>query len=229
MQRDMMTTLAMATTRRGLPQVFGAALMAATLASSVGAQASAPKKQIMADSWRISATAGAYVPRSAVIVGADGRDTQLSAGPSVTLELQYLANRYFALYGGGFAGFSTLATGTAIQPTAVGPSNQVTLFGGTGGLLISGALGSRFQPTLRIGGGLKGYSFDLKGATNQWRPAGDFGVGFRGAGTGPIDISAEVRVLPSSFDQGKLPIRSIVPQAQSQMDVMLSIGVSIRP
>lgn len=228
MQRESITTLAMATTRRGMARSFGAALVAAAMTTSVGAQA-APAKQIMADSWRISAAAGAYVPRSAVIVGADGRNTRLGAGPSVSLELQYLANRYFALYGGGFAGFSTLATGTAIQPTAVGPSNQVTVLGGTGGLLISGALGSRFQPTLRIGGGLKGYSFDLKGATNQWRPAGDFGVGFRGAGSGPIDISAELRVLPNSFDQGKLPIRGIVPQAQSQMDMMLTIGVSIRP
>ncbi len=227
MNRESMTTWAMATARRRVGRSLSTAIATMVVTSAAGAQAATPSS--MADSWRISATAGAFVPRSAVIVGADGRDTRLSAGPSVGLELQYLATRYFALYGGGFAGFSTLSTGSAIQPTAIGPSNQVSVLGGTAGLLISGSLGSRFQPTLRIGGGLKGYAFDLKGATNQWRPAGDFGVGFRGAGTGPIDISAEVRVLPNSFDQGKLPIRSIVPQAQSQTDVMFTIGVSIRP
>jgi len=38
-----------------------------------------------------------------------------------------------------------------------------------------------------------------------------------------------VRYLPSSFDQGKLPIRGITPQAQRQTDLVFSVGVSIRP
>jgi hypothetical protein len=42
-------------------------------------------------------------------------------------------------------------------------------------------------------------------------------------------VTAEVRYLPSTFDQGKLPIRSIVPQAQQQNDLIFGIGVTIRP
>ncbi len=228
MKRVSMTTMAMGSARHAFVRAIGLAVLAGVAASVAQAQAASASKQIMQDSWRLSATAGAYVPRSAVILAADGRNTQLGAAPSVSLELQYLANHRISIYASGVGAFSTLATGTAIQPTATGPSNNVTLIGTTGGLVL-GLFGDRFQPTVRIGGGLKGYMFDLKGATNQWRPTGDFGVGFRGAGSGPIDISAEVRYLPSTFDQGKLPLRGIVPQAQSQTDLMFTIGVSIRP
>jgi hypothetical protein len=100
---------------------------------------------------------------------------------------------------------------------------------GTAGVVLSTALGPYFRPTLRVGGGLKGYAFDLANTENQWRPTADIGVGFRGSGNGPIGISAEVRYLPSSFDQGKLPIRGITPQAQRQTDLVFSVGVSVRP
>jgi len=39
----------------------------------------------------------------------------------------------------------------------------------------------------------------------------------------------ELRYLPSSFDQGKLPIRGISPQDQQQSDLYFSIGFGIRP
>jgi hypothetical protein len=80
-----------------------------------------------------------------------------------------------------------------------------------------------------VGGGIKGYSFDLDAAESQWRPTGDVGVGLRGLGSGPIDVSAEVRYLPSSFDQARLPTRGITPQEQRQTDLLFVLGVSIRP
>jgi hypothetical protein len=85
------------------------------------------------------------------------------------------------------------------------------------------------QPTLRLGGGFKWYSFDLTGAENELRPTADIGLGLRGVGIGAIDVTVELRYLPSSFDQGKLPIRGISPQDQQQSDLYFSIGFGIRP
>ena len=205
-------------------------VVSAMTAALAGAQTPAGgERRIGEEIWRISASVGSYVPRSALIVGADGKDTRLSAGSAVSLDVQYLISEYAALYGNGSLAFSTITLGTAIRPASTGPSNQVTLSGGTAGVVLSAPLGKHFQPTLRLGGGYKGYSFDLTDAENQWRPTADVGVGFRGRGNGPIEISAEVRYLPSSFDQAKLPVRGITPQAQRQTDVLFSVGVSIRP
>jgi hypothetical protein len=100
----------------------------------------------------------------------------------------------------------------------------------TAGLVLVGSdWFEHLQPTLRIGGGLKGYRFDLAGAENQARPTGDVGVGLRGVGVGPLEVTAEARWLPSAFDQAKLPTRGIVTQEQRQDDVMLAVGIRIRP
>lgn len=199
------------------------------LASSAGAQAPVAARRIGEEIWRVTASTGAYVPRSALIIGADGKDTRLGVGPSFSIDVQYLISEYAAGYANGTLGFNSITLGTAIRPTTTGPSNQVMLMGGTAGVMLSAPLGDKFQPTLRLGGGFKGYSFDLTDAENQWRPTADIGIGFRGVGNGPIEMNAEVRYLPSSFDQGKLPIRGITPQAQRQTDLVFSVGVSIRP
>jgi hypothetical protein len=206
------------------------ALTVTLLPSLAGAQAPAAETRRIGEAvWRITAAAGGYVPRSSLIVGADGRDTRLGAGPSFSLDVQYLISDYAAGYANGTLGFSTITLGSSIRPSTVGPSNQVMLMGGTAGVVLSAPLATRFHPTLRLGGGFKGYSFDLTDAENQWRPTADIGVGFRGLGAGPIEMGAEVRYLASSFDQGKMPIRGITPQAQRQTDLVFSVGVSIRP
>ncbi len=46
---------------------------------------------------------------------------------------------------------------------------------------------------------------------------------------GALDVAAEVRYLPSTFDQGKLPTRGIAPQDQRQTDLVFSVGIGIRP
>ena len=217
----------MATARRLLVLVAGATMAA----PAAGAQAPARGAQRTGgSSWRVGASTGGYVPRSSVIISADGSNTRLSAGPSFSLDLQYLASRSVSVYANGTVTFSTITLGTSIRPSVIGPSNQVLLTGGTAGLLLtSGWLGEHLQPTLRLGGGFKWYSFDLAGAQNQWRPTADIGLGFRGVGSGPIEVTAEVRYLPSSFDQSKLPIRGIVPQAQRQNDLLFGVGIGIRP
>ena len=45
----------------------------------------------------------------------------------------------------------------------------------------------------------------------------------------PLELTGEIRYLPSSFDQAKLPLRGITPQDQRQNDLMFTIGVGIRP
>jgi hypothetical protein len=220
--------------RAGSRAALAALGLAALLTPSLGAQAPAAGSQrIGENAWTVGAAVGAFAPRSAAIVTDGGRDTRLGAGPAFSLDLQYAVNPSASVYASGTTAFSTMALGSSIRPSVTGPSEAVTVLGGTAGLLLiaptKGWLGEHFQPTLRLGGGLKGYLFDLTGAESSWRPTGDIGIGFRGHGGGPLSVHAEVRYLPSSFDQGKLPIRSITPQAQRQTDLFFSIGVSVRP
>ena len=220
MSRESIDVLAMA--RRALCLTAGAMMMA-TIANAQTPQAEGSR-------WRIGAATGGYVPFSALIRAADSNDTRLGAGPAFALEAQYLAARSVSAYVNGTLAFPTIRLGSSIRPAVVGPSNQVMLVAGTAGVMLTADwLGSPFRPTLRIGGGLKWYSLDLAGATNQLRATADIGLGFRGVGLGPIDVMAEVRYLPGSFDQGKLPTRGIAPQAQRQNDLMFSIGFGIRP
>jgi len=212
-------------------RVLGVAAGLTVVATAALAQGPAAGAQ--RGTWRLGASTGAYSPRSSVIIGADGSNTRLGAGPSFSLDLQYLGSGYVSVYANGTAAFSTITLGTSIRPSVIGPSNQVTLIGGTAGVLLTvpghGGSGTHLQPTLRLGGGLKGYSFNLTDAQTQWRPTGDIGIGFRGVGSGPIEVTAEVRYLPSSFDQSKLPIRGIVPQKQRQNDLAFGVGIAVRP
>jgi hypothetical protein len=72
------------------------------------------------------------------------------------------------------------------------------------------------------------YNFTTSGASSNTTLTGDIGAGFRG-GTGPIELLAELRFMPSSFDQAKLPLRGMVAQDQQQNDLMFTIGVTIKP
>jgi hypothetical protein len=213
----------MATARRALKLGAGA-LLAATVAS---AQAQQPGP----GGWRIGASTGGYVPHSSLIRAADSNDTRLGAGPAFSLDLQYLASRSISVYANGLLSFGTITLGSSIRPSVIGPSNQVMLTAVTAGVLLTGTgwIGEHVQPTLRLGGGFKWYSFDLADTQSQVRPTVDIGVGFRGVGSGPIEVTAEVRYLLSSFDQAKLPTQGIAPQSQRQNDLAFAIGIGIRP
>jgi hypothetical protein len=213
----------MATGRRALGLLAGA-LMAATVAS-------AQTQQTGPGRWRFGASTGGYVPLSSLIIAADSHDTRLGAGPAFSLDLQYLASNTVAVYANGILTFGTITLGSSIRPSVVGPSNQVMLTGGTAGLLFTATdwLGEHLQPTFRLGGGFKWYAFDLAETEDQLRPTVDIGLGLRGVGTGPIEVTAEVRYLLSSFDQAKLPTQGIAPQDQRQNDLVFTIGVGIRP
>jgi hypothetical protein len=220
MRRDSIYLISML--RRALA-FAAAAMLIATAGSAQNVQANGGR-------WRISASVGGFVPFSALIKTTDSDDTRLEAGPASSLEAQFLASDYLSIYAAGMMAFPRIRLGSSIRPAVIGPSDQVMLAGGSAGLMLtSDFLGESIQPTLRLGGAFKWYSFDLTGTENQIRPAADLGIGFRGIGLGPIDVSAELRYLPSSFDQSKLPTRGITPQDQRQNDLMFSIGIGIRP
>ncbi|MGQ0639849.1 MAG: hypothetical protein ACT4P6_03615 [Gemmatimonadaceae bacterium] len=177
---------------------------------------------------RVSVMTGGLAPRSAFIVDARGSGhTRLGAAPALGLDVQYEAFGSAALYASGAVAFATLHHGTSLGVSVRGATSDAVLYAVTGGLVLypfSGAL----RPIVRLGGGLKGYSFNMEGAEGAITPTGDFGLGFR-AGTGAVELGAEVRYLPSVFDQAKLPTRGIVAQDQRQTDLLFGITITVRP
>ena len=183
------------------------------------------------DVWRFTAAVGPWAARHALVIAPSGTSTSLAGGTAFTADLGYDVTQRVAVYGGGLAVFSHVSPGAALRDDITSASDRATVLGVTGGLLVSvpGGLLGRLEPTLRIGGGLKGYRFDLGEGTNQWQPMGDFGVGLRGGPGGPLEVHVEARYLASPIDQAKLPTRGIVPQVQRQGDLLLTVGLSLRP
>src|SRR5262245_32466694 len=177
-------------------------------------------------SWRIGASAGGYVPFTALIKTADFNDTRLAAGPAFGLEPQYTVSRNVSAFGSALIAFPTIRLGSSIRPAVVGPSNQVMLGTASAGVLLS--TGNSLRPTLRLGGGLKFYSFDLTDADNQIRPTADVGVGLHAVDMGAIDGMIDIRYLLSAFDQGKLPTRGIETHNHRQNDLVFTVGIGFR-
>ena len=181
-------------------------------------------------SVRLTALSGGLSHGSALVVDPAGvSDTRLSAGPAFGLELQHPTFSFGSIYAGLAVSFSTLEHGANLGVVAGPGSSSATVMLGTAGLMIEATdWFDTIRPTLRLGGGLKAYSFTTNGASSYAGLTGDFGAGFR-AGSGPIEIGAEVRYLPSAFDQGKLPLRGLAAQDQNQTDLLFTIGVTVRP
>ena len=179
---------------------------------------------------RVSALSGGLAHLSALVVNPAGTsDTRLSAGPTFGLEIQHPTFSFGSLYAGVAGSFSTLEHGANLGVVAGPGSSGATLLLATGGLVVEASdWFANIRPTLRLGGGLKCYLFSTTGASSSTSLTGDVGAGFRG-GTGPVEILAELRFLPSSFDQAKLPLRGLAPQDQAQNDLLFTIGVTIKP
>lgn len=180
-------------------------------------------------SLRVTALSGGLAHLSSLVVDPAGiNDTRLSAGPSFGLEVQHPTFSFGSIYVGGIGSFSMLEHGTNLGVTAGQGASAVTLVLGTAGLVLEADWFDNLRPTLRLGGGLRAYMFSTNGASSYASFTGDVGAGFRG-GTGPIEVLAELRFMPGTFDQGKLPLRGLTPQDQAQNDLLLSIGVTIKP
>jgi len=200
------------------------------LSLAMAAPAAAQSAGTASASFRLGASTGAWIPLSPLIRTADAFDTRLGAAPAFSVQPEFIVASEVSLYASGTAAFPALRLGSSMRPGVVGPSTTVIVIAGTTGLMLTGDgwLGEYVQPTLRLGGGFKWYGFDLTDTDNQLRPTADAGIGFRGIGSGPIEVTAEVRFLPSSFDQAKLPTRGIAPQHHRQNDLALVIGIAVR-
>lgn len=185
---------------------------------------------ISAGSVRVTALTGGLAHQSALVVGpSGGSDTRLSPGATFGLEVEFPMFSFGSLFAGLAGSFSTLEHGSNLGVAAGPGSSGATIILGTAGLMLQAT--DWFQniyPTLRLGGGLKAYSFTTSGASSYAGFTGDVGVGFRG-GAGAIEVSGELRFLPSAFDQAKLPLRGLVPQDQQQNDLLFTVGVTIKP
>lgn len=180
-------------------------------------------------SMRVTALTGGLAHSSALVVGpTGGSDTRLSPGPTFGLEVQYPTFSFGSLYAGVAGSFSTLEHGSNLGVAAGPGSSGATIILGTAGLSLEADWFDNLHPTLRLGGGLKAYSFTTSGASSYAGFTGDVGVGFRG-GAGAVEVSGELRFLPSAFDQAKLPLRGLVPQDQQQNDLLFTVGVTIKP
>jgi len=181
-------------------------------------------------STRLTAMSGALAHGSALVVDPVGSsDTRLSPGATFGLEIQQATFSFGSLFAGVAGSFSTLEHGANLGVAAGPGSSGATIILGTAGLVLEASdWFDNLRPTLRVGGGLKAYRFTTTGASSSTAFTGDIGAGFRG-GTGPIEISAEVRYLPSTFDQGKLPLRGLSPQDQRQTDLLFTVGVTVKP
>jgi len=179
---------------------------------------------------RITAMSGGLAHSSALVVDPAGSsDTRLTPGPTFGLELQFPDFPLGSFFAGLSASFSSLEHGANLGVVAGPGSSSATMILGTAGVVLEATdWFNNLRPTLRLGGGFKSYSFTTNGASSNTSFTADVGVGFR-AGTGPIEILGELRLLPSSFDQAKLPLRGLSPQDQQQNDLMFTVGVTVRP
>ena len=218
-----MITNAMAIGKRRVIQVLLPVSTLVVFSTAVEAQAST------GGSTRITAISGALVHGSAVVVDPQGiSDTRLSAGPTFGLDIQNSMFSFGSIYATVAGSFSTLEHGANLSVSAGPGSSAATVILGTAGLVIETDWFAALRPTLRLGGGVKAYSFSTNGASSSVALTGDIGAGFRG-GSGVFEVAGEVRFLPSAFDQAKIPLRGFSPQDQSQSDLLFTIGVTIRP
>jgi hypothetical protein len=204
------------------------AIVASLLA--VGASTLPAQAPIATNPVRLTAISGGLAHGSALVVDPAGTsDTRLSPGTTFGLEVQYGAFSFASLYAGAAASFSTLEHGTNLGIVAGPGSTSATMILGTAGVVLEASdWFANVRPTLRLGGGIKSYNFTASGASSTTAFTGDFGAGFR-AGAGVIEISGELRYLPSAFDQARLPLRGLAPQDQQQNDLLFTIGVTVRP
>lgn len=218
------TTVAIGASRAAKRVTLSAFLLAVIVPGLLAQDQSASR------SIRLTAISGGLVHGSALVVDPVGAsDTRLGPGATFGLEIQYPTFSFGSLYAGVAGSFSTLEHGANLGVAAGAGSSGATIILGTAGLVFEASdWFDNLRPTLRLGGGLKAYSFTTEGASSYAGFTGDIGAGFRG-GSGPIEISGEVRYLPSAFDQGKLPLRSLVPQDQRQTDLLFTVGVTVKP
>ena len=199
------------------------------LALVFGVAGTAPAQSAL----RISTSAGSLVPMLPLVSVNDGQnpDVELQSAPAVGLELGFAARSWATVYGGLTYASPRLVLSGAMETRPVdGPSVRTNLLIPTAGVQLSRQLGATsVRPSLRLGLGVKSYTFDLYDQDDRvTRLTGDLGLGIS-AGEGPVVMSAEARWLPSTFSARSLPIRATGGTGQDQNDWMFQLGFRFRP
>lgn len=182
---------------------------------------------------RINASVGSFSPMLPMVSVNDGQnpDVELESAPSVALELGFAARSWATLYGGLTHAQPRLALSGAMETSSAnGASVRSRLLVPAAGLMLSTSLGqTSIRPTLRLGLGVKSYTFDLAEQDDRvTNLTGDLGLGLA-AGDGPVTVSAEARWLPSTFSATSLPIRATGGTDQDQNDWIFQLGFRLRP
>ncbi len=189
-----------------------------------------------AQTLRIKPYVGAFQPMLPMVSVADGRnpDVELASAPAVGLELAVAPRGATWVHAYGGLTFTTprLYLSGAMESEPVnGTSARSTLLIPTAGVVLSPRLGTLpVRPTLRLGVGLKSYTFDLVEQRDRVTDfTGDVGLGFAADAPGPASVTAEARWLPSRFDARNLPIRATGGAGQDQNDWMFQLGLRLNP
>jgi hypothetical protein len=191
---------------------------------------------VLAAQVRITPTLGAFQPMLPMVSVADGLnpDVELQSAPAVGLELAVAPRRapWLQLYGGLTYTTPRLYLSGAMESNPVnGASTRATLLIPTAGVVMAPSVrGLPVRPTLRLGAGVKSYTFDLVEQRDRVTDfTGDLGIGFTTGHPGPVSFTAEARWLPSRFDARNLPIRTTGGHGQDQNDWMFQIGMRLNP
>lgn len=182
---------------------------------------------------RISTSAGSLTPMLPLVSVNDGQhaDVELQSAPAVGVELGFAARSWLDIYGSLLYASPRLALSGAMETReADGTSVRTNLLVPTAGVLLSPRLGTAaLRPTVRLGVGVKSYTFDLYDQDDRvGNFTGDLGLGVT-SGAGPVEMSAEARWLPSTFNARSLPIRAMGGTDQAQNDWTFQLGFRFRP
>lgn len=182
---------------------------------------------------RINTSVGSFSPMLPTVSVDDGAnaDVELESAPAVGLELGFAARSWATLYGGLTLAQPRLVLSDAMESSPVnGTSVRTRLLVPTAGVMLSRSLArTSLRPTLRLGLGVKSYSFDLAEQDDRvTNLTGDLGLGLA-AGDGAVTLAAEARWLPSTFNATSLPIRAMGGTEQDQNDWIFQLGFRFQP
>jgi outer membrane protein OmpA-like peptidoglycan-associated protein len=214
-----------------MKKLFGLLALLCGIASSAAAQTTeAPRGDRGSVSLR--ASLGVFAPVLPLVAFANGRDANLDlqAGSAFGFELNWMITNGLGLYAGSTGIISRVNHSTALLTEGpVRTTSQVAVVVPTGGFILAPRIGRLgFRPMLRLGAGVKFYSFELTEVKNGVQDfTGDLGIGFIG-GLGPVSFVSEARWIFSSFDPAFLPVPVRSGPKQQQNDWLLMMGFRYR-
>lgn len=217
-----------------MKRIVGALALVAGVAGSSLAQASAipPTPETRPSGAGISTYVGMFAPVLSLVPIKNGvdPDVRLDAAPSLAAEVTWPFWRALSAYG-GLSHVRTrvnhssamVFTGTDEQRMA---DSRVNLTTPSLGLLYAPTISwLTFRPTIRIGGGVKFYDFQLREVANGVQdPMADLGFGIMSVASSDVAFLAEARWMPSKFDPKFLPIPIVSGDPQLQNDWVFHIG-----